>query len=307
MPLDFPASTRRAAKSGSLHVEIYVPHDLAAGEYRGTLTLSARGGAGRGTLRLPVTLRVWDFTLPDHLSFLPEMNSYGLPDNERDYYRLAHRHRTVLNRLPYYQNGRIADGCAPRWDARRQALDWSDWDRRFGPLLDGSAFADLPRKGVPVEVFYLPLHENWPTPMEGHYNGNYWADRAFPESYRKAFVASSRGMAEHFRARGWNETLFQCLLNNKVDFKKRGWSRGSSPWLLDEPASFQDFWALRYFARAFHEGVNQAAGSPYVLIRAPDGLPRRHLPAAVAARQPRPPPGLPRGRRRGAPVSPAGL
>jgi hypothetical protein len=262
VPLDFPALGAKGAKNGSLHAEIYVPHDLAAGEYRGTLTLSARGGAEQGALRLPVALRVWDFTLPDHLSFLPEMNSYGLPDNERDYYRLAHRHRTVLNRLPYYQNGRMADGGAPRWDARRLALDWSDWDRRFGPLLDGSAFADLPRKGVPVDVFYLPLHENWPSPMEGNYNGNYWADRAFPESYRRAFVAASRGMAEHFRTRGWTETLFQCLLNNKVDFKRRGWSRGSSPWLLDEPASFQDYWALRYFARAFHEGINQATGSP---------------------------------------------
>jgi Domain of unknown function (DUF4091) len=68
-------------------------------------------------------------------------------------------------------------------------------------------------------------------------------------------------MAEHFRARGWTETLFQGFLNNKVDFKRRGWSRGSSPWLLDEPASFQDYWALNYFARAFHEGINQAAGS----------------------------------------------
>ena len=28
--------------------------------------------------------------------------------------------------------------------------------------------------------------------------------------------------------------------------------------MLDEPASFQDYWAIRYFARAFHEGINQA-------------------------------------------------
>ena len=166
---------------------------------------------------------------------------------------------------------------------------------------------------MPVDVFYLPLHENWPSPMEGNYNGDYWADRAFPESYRRAFVAASRGIAEHFRARGWTETLFQGFLNNKVDFKRRGWSRGSSPWLLDEPASFQDYWALRYFARAFHEGINQAAGSRsvpghgLVLAVAPHGLPRRHLPAAVAARQPRRPAGLPCGRRRGARVSPAGL
>jgi hypothetical protein len=263
VPLTFPypADTPRM-KNQSLHVEISIPHSLPAGDYHGTFTLPGPFGGGRGSfhdegpVRLPVLLRVWDFTLPDHLSFLPEMNCYGLPENERDYYRLAHRHRTVLNRLPYNQNGQVQDGCAPRWDSRRLDLDWSDWDRRFGPLLDGSAFADLPRRGVPVECFYLPLHENWPSPMEGNYNGDYWADRAFPESYRRAFVAASRQIAAHVRAKGWTETLFQGFLNNKVDFKQRGWTRGSSPWLLDEPANFQDYWALRYFARAFHEGIN---------------------------------------------------
>jgi hypothetical protein len=260
VPLTFPTPADPArVKNQSLHVEVYVPHDLPAGEYPGRLILGAPA-AGLGLLRLAVVLRVWDFTLPDHLSFLPEMNCYGLPENERDYYRLAHRHRTVLNRLPYNQNGQMQDGCAPGWDSRRLSFDWSAWDRRFGPLLDGSAFADLPRKGVPLECFYLPLHENWPSPMEGNYNGDYWADRAFPESYRRAFVAASRQIAAHFQAKGWGETLFQCYLNNKVDFKSRGWSRGSSPWLLDEPASFQDYWALHYFARAFHEGINQASG-----------------------------------------------
>lgn len=281
VPIDAPAGSPRDATIDSLHVEVYVPHDMPAGDHRGTLTLSGDGG----TLRLPVSLRVWDFTLPDHLSFLPEMNCYGLPENERDYYRLAHRHRTVINRLPYHQGGQIADGCAPRWDARSQSFDWSAWDRRFGPLLDGSAFADLPRKGVPVEVFYLPLHENWPAPMEGNYNGSYWADRAFPDSYRRAFVSASRQYAEHFRARAWTETLFQCLMNNKVDFKRNGWSRGSSPWLLDEPASFQDYWALRYFARAFHEGINRAEGAPSPGQVAPAAWPRMVFRADISRPQ----------------------
>jgi hypothetical protein len=238
--------------SHSLHVELYVPHDAAVGTHSGTLTLIS----GRDSLRLIVSLKIWDFTLPDHLSFLPEMNSYGLPEQEGSYYRLAHRHRTVLNRLPYNQNGRVQEGCAPRWDGQR--LDWTSWDRRFGPLLDGSAFAGLPRKGVPVECFYLPLHENWPSPMEGNYNGSYWADQAFPESYRQTFVSASRQIAEHLRDKRWNDTLFHGFLNNKNNFKANGWSRGSSPWLLDEPTNFQDYWALRYFAQAFHEGINQA-------------------------------------------------
>ncbi len=257
VPLSFPDRATPKLKSQSLHVEIYVPHTFPAGVHRGVLSLRTPSGAD--ALDLPVELTVWDFTLPDHLSFLPEMNCYDLPENERDYYRLAHRHRTVLNRVPYSQTGRVKDGCAPRWDSQRLEFDWTAWDRRFGPLLDGSAFADLPRKSVPVERFYLPLNENWPTPMEGNYNGDYWADRAFPAAYRLAFVAAARQIATHFQAKRWTETLFEGFLNNKNNFKANGWSRGSSPWLLDEPASFQDYWALRYFARAFHEGINQAA------------------------------------------------
>jgi hypothetical protein len=248
-------------RSRSLHVEIYVAHDTKPGEYKGSLVLAS--GARR--LVLPVFLQVWSFTLPDKLSFLPEMNCYDLPANERAYYRLAHRHRTVLNRVPYHQNGRMSEGCAPAWDGTR--LEWSAWDRRFGPYFDGSAFADLPRAGVPLECFYLPLHENWPSPIEPSYNGDYWADRAFPGSYRQAFIEASRQIAEHVHAKKWSGTLFQCFFNGKNDFKKNGWSRGSSPWLLDEPANFQDYWALRYFGLAFHEGTNLAKGSGKLVYR----------------------------------------
>ena len=244
----------------SLHIELQIPHGLAPGTYHGKLALSH---AGVSDLEIPVELEVWDFDLPDRLSFLPEMNCYDLPaDHERDYYRLAHRHRTVLNRVPYSQSGKVADGCAPAWDPERQTLDWKAWDRRFGPYFSGAAFAGLPREGVPLEVFYLPLFEGWPTPMEGNYNENYWADKAFPRSYEKAFTAAARGMAEHFQNRGWNQTLFEGFLNNKSNFKERGWSRGSSPWVLDEPADFTDYWALRTFARWFHAGVREAALKP---------------------------------------------
>jgi len=244
-----PGQTR-----ASLLCEIYVPHTARTGAHRGKLTLEANDG----TLELDVLVWIWDFTLPDFLSFLSEMNCYGLPENEGDYYRLAHVHRTLLNRLPYSQNGRVRDGCAPEW--RDGQLDWSKWDRRFGAYLSGSAFDDLPRKGVPLEVFYLPLHENWPSPIDPNYNGDYWADQAFKPEYREAFAEASQQTVEHVDGRGWHDTLFHCYLNNKVNFKSRGWSRGSSPWLLDEPANFQDYWALRYFGEAFHQGVSAGQG-----------------------------------------------
>src|SRR5262249_18714877 len=122
-----------------------------------------------------------------------------------------------------------------------------------------------------VECFYLPLHENWPSPMDGNYNGAYWADRAFPEAYRQAFVGAARQIAEHVQASGWTETLFQGFLNNKNNFKFNGWSRGSSPWLLADPASFQDSWPFPYFARPFHEGINQPlASSARLSLSSPD-------------------------------------
>jgi hypothetical protein len=162
----------------------------------------------------------------------------------------------------------MSPGCAPVWDPKTRTLDWAAWDKRFGKYFDGSAFHEGLRKGVPLEAFYLPLFENWPTPMEGNYNGDYWADHAFPESYRRDFVEVSRQFARHFNEKGWNETLFQCFFNGKTNFKLRGWSHGTCPWLLDEPANFQDYWALRFFGSLFHQGINLEPGAAKLLFRA---------------------------------------
>ena len=77
----------------------------------------------------------------------------------------------------------------------------------------------------------------------------------------------SRQFTEHFQTKKWNDTLFHVFLNGKDNFKRNGWSRGTSPWLLDEPANFQDYWALRYFGKAFHEGRNQAPGQAKLVFR----------------------------------------
>lgn len=235
--------------------EVYIPHDTPVGIRRGLLRLKS----GPERLDLTVELDVRNFTLPDYLSFLPEMNCYGLPENERDYYRLAHRHRTFINRVPYYQNGQVADGCVPHLNGVQ--VDFADWDRRFGPLLDGRAFKDLPRSGVPVDGFYLPMHENWPLKIDEHYNGSYWADEGFTAKYRERFVDISRQFTKHLAAQKWNDTLFHVFLNNKNNFKERGWSRGSSPWLLDEPSHWQDYWALKFFGEAWREGHTAAEKS----------------------------------------------
>lgn len=240
--------------------ELWIPPNARPGTHRGRLRLTC----GKHTLDIGVELEVWPWEMPDRLSFVPEMNAYGAPGQRLDVYRVAHRHRTVWNRVPYSQAGEIKSGLAP--EVRGSEYDWESYDRGMGPLFDGTAFADLPRAGIPLETCYLPLHENWPTPIDPQYDGGYWADLSLTPEYRERFVQGVASFARHILEQGWNQTQFQVYLNNKVIYKKRSWSDGSSPWLLDEPASFQDFWAVGWYGQAFHAGLERSGlpGAPLV-------------------------------------------
>ena len=236
-----------AGNDAGTFVEIYAPHDAKAGPHGLVLNVSGR--------RVEVVVNVWNFTLPDRLSFIPQMNCYGLPGHERDYYRLAHENRTTLNCLPYGWTGRVKAAPEIRADG---SWDWTEWDARFGPLLDGSAFADLPRGAVPVEAFYLPLNENWPMDHEKHFRGGYWIEQAYDDGYWREFRAAAAKFAEHFAGKRWIEPVFEFYLNNKVYFKRdrnNRWDATSAAWIFDEPANTQDFWALRRFGLEFWRGV----------------------------------------------------
>jgi hypothetical protein len=236
-------------QGGEVYLDIHVPKDAKPGRYEGLIALTS--GA---KIRFAVT--IWNFTLPDRLSFLPQMNAYGLPDGQqRAYYRLAQENRTVLNWLPYGWTGKVKSGPKIQGDG---TWDWTEWDAEYGPIFDGSAFADLPRGAVPIEAFYLPLNENWPMDHEKHFRGGYWIESAYDDAYWSEFRAAAGKFAEHFAAKGWTEPMFEFYLNNKVYFKQeRGnrWDGCSAPWVFDEPVNTQDFWALRRFGLEFWDGV----------------------------------------------------
>lgn len=231
-------------------LEFQVPKTARAGLHRGTLRLADR--------EIGFSLQVWNFTLPDRLSFVAQMNGYGLGDVSREWFRLAHEHRLTLNVLPYGWSGRVTAAPQPKTNG---SFDWTAWDERFGPLLDGTAFADLPRGAIPTEAFYLPLNENWPMDHEKSFRGGYWIEQAYDPAYWKEFGAAARGFAAHFNQRGWKETTFEFYLNNKVYFKngKNGkpgsWRTTTAPWVFDEPQHTQDFWALRRYGREFGEAT----------------------------------------------------
>jgi hypothetical protein len=233
-------------------IELHVPKDAPARRLDCFVTVN-------GTT-MTFTITVWNFTLPDKLSFLPQMNAYGLPGHARDYYRLAHEHRVVLNQLLYGWTGKV-DEPAPKLGGDGK-WDWTKFDAEFGPLLDGSAFDDLPRGAVPVDAFYLLLNENWPMKHDEHFKGGYWIENAFDDAYWTQFRGAAAEIAKHFEAKGWTEPMFEFYLNNKVYFKKDDWRKCSAAWIFDEPVHTQDFWAIRHYGREFWKAV-----SPYPNVR----------------------------------------
>jgi hypothetical protein len=281
-----PGAAMEQQRNQAFWVDLYVPKDAAVGEH----TAQVEVEVGGETTTLPITLSVAAYTYPDELRFNLELNGYGtvggpfgLDDRtpeyralEREYHRLAHKHRATLDLLGYSHSGKMVSNYAPPVEERgaeTRITDWSAWDEQFGPYLSGEAFADLPRAGVPVHNIYLWLHEAWPGRPEGHYDtppvsAEYPlmlaehamrakpVEEAFDAAYQDAFRAASRQIAEHFAERGWTRTDFHCYQNNKHYYKdpQQG-GRGTSWWCLDEPNHRDDWLALEFFARLFEEGV----------------------------------------------------
>lgn len=265
-------------KLQAVYVDMAIPVNAQAGTYKGQVRL--RSDTGEAVL--PMELIVYPVTIPAQMNFNPEMNCYGGPGKAGtkeffDYHRLAHYNRCTLNRVAHSQNGSVHDDMVPTLageGAKLRVADWAAYDKRIGPLLDGSAFAGLPREGVPVKSFYLPFFENWPVSMQGHYhmnmppakNGNtkgkkdtQWkelhdltakpVEEAFDEAYKEGFVNVVSQFCKHYDQKGWTKTLCEMYQNNKYG------GRGTW-WTLDEPNEWADWAALRFFAELFHRGTS---------------------------------------------------
>ncbi len=251
-----------------VHVERYLPK-TSSGELRVPLKLST----GAAEVDVPVTIKVHGAALPDVLRFQVSLNAYSQPAHARTFYRLAHEHRATLCILGYSHRGFLDEAVTPeikRKGAKVEVMSWTAFDGRFGALFDGSAFEGLPRAGTPVGHFYLPVHENWPLPINEFYPykgkfEDHWRDApevetAFPPAYGQGIVDAVRAIATHVVEKKWT-TDFHIYLNNKPFPREKGRAEGSW-WCLDEPYSQEDFRALKYFGGLFKQGLASTPGAP---------------------------------------------
>jgi hypothetical protein len=269
-------------KLQAVYVDVALPGDAQAGTWTGRVRIKAQDGEAS----LPLEVVVYPVGIPAELSFNPELNTYGGPATAGseafyDWHRLAHYNRCTLNRVAYSQNGKVHEDMVPKLvgeGANTHVADWTEYDKRIGPLLDGSAFEGLPRDGVPVRSFYLPLFENWPMQLEGHYQFGMPPkaqgraqdaearnealqlkekhdltvkpiDQAFDEAYKEGFRKVTRQFVDHFDKKGWTRTICEMYQNNKYNYRGQWWT-------LDEPTEWTDWNALRFFASLFHQGID---------------------------------------------------
>lgn len=259
-------------------VDVIIPGNTTAGSQNGLLTISTPDGE----IKLNIKLDIFKAVIPDEIHFNPELNDYGWPGEVGstayfDYYRLAHYHRCTINTVPYNQSGRADKTRIPSIEKDGKVKDWSVYDKSVGPLLDGSAFKDNPRSGIPVPTLYLPHSENWPMPIKEHYkpgdaatiSGNGWKgphdifakpiEEAFSSEYQQGFSKNISDFVSHFEEKKWNRTLLEFYLNNKPN----GVSMVSTAWTLDEPAEYLDWRALNFYSILFHNGIKGAAKTQF--------------------------------------------
>jgi len=251
-------------------LDVWIPAEAKPGWHEVTGVLEAEGK----TLRLPVRVRVLPARVPAEDVVAIDHNSYGsgwlgdyFPGVRRRagpgffasdeffglihaYHRIFHEHRGVYHQLGYGHAGKVGPEFAPALEGegrRRRVADWGLYDRHYGPLLDGSAFAATRRGARPIPFVYLPINPEWPASFVN------WGE----PGYEAEFVNVVSQMERHFRERGWTRTRFELFFNHKKRYK-------GFPWDGDETRFENDLPYFAEYARLLRRAV--PADSPVQFV-----------------------------------------
>jgi hypothetical protein len=251
-------------------LDIWIPATATPGEFTTTAHLDAAGA----TVELPITVRVLAASIPPEDAIVIDHNSYGTSwfasqypklvqkvgpgfyDSPEfyalihAYHRVIYEHRGVFHQLGYGHAGKVGPEFAPQLagSGKNKHIDnWRAYDRHYGPLLDGSAFATTHRGPHPIPYAYLPVNPEWPASMVS------WGE----PGYEREFVNVVSAMERHFREKGWTNTRFELFFNHKKRYKGFSWDG-------DEARFAKDYEYMREYARLMKRAV--PADSPVKFV-----------------------------------------
>lgn len=246
---ELPAPDNRIANqtAQSYWLDIWIPASVRPGAY--TVEAVLESGGVKSTL--PVRIQVLEAVVPADDPVVVDHNSYGtnwllaqypeLAARNKDFYlsddffalihayhRVFHEHRGTFHQLGYGHGGLTGPEFAPRLEGTgksKHVADWTLFDKHYGPLFDGSAFAGTHRGPKPIPYVYLPVNPEWPASFL------WWGQ----PGYEREFVNVMREMEAHFREKGWTHTTFELFFNHKKRYKAFDWDGDETRFLHDLP------------------------------------------------------------------------
>lgn len=219
IPIDGPFSIP-PDRNQPVWVDVTIPRDTKPGHYRGELRITSDRPE---VVRLRLELQVFPFEIPRTPSLTAWVPLYagrltkgeGLDQLEQAerreilwrYFRMAHAHRFVTQ---------IAEE-EPRleWDTAQGRLvsaDWTEYDARNGPALDGSLFED----GEPPPLWKVGGFMGW---GKG-FGGNLEADSDITSARQRALGEYALEIERHFKNRGFTRPRLFMYLIDEPDFQK---------------------------------------------------------------------------------------
>jgi len=258
-----PESDNRIPKQTvqAFWLDVWAPANARPGAYETRAILRAGGKV----VELPVKLRVLAAVVPAEDAVAIDHNSYGTSwfaeqypalvkrhgadffssdsffELIHSYHRIFYENRGVFHQLGYGHAGKVGPEFAPRLEGSgktKHIADWSLYDRHYGPLFDGSAFANTSRGAKPIPFVYLPINPEWPASFL------WWGE----PGYEREFVNVVSEMEKHFREKGWTATRFEMFFNHKKRYK-------GFPWDGDEVRFVRDYSYFKEYARLLKEAV----------------------------------------------------
>lgn len=225
-------------KNHALWIDIFVPEGRAEappGRYTGTVEVTWQGGRDSVT----VALEVWDFTLPQQNHLKGDIWNGSMkempPDEELLYYQLCQQHR-FLPLIYAYRPKLTVSGT-------KVTLDWSEYDRRLAPYLDGSAFTEKrgywgPGYGIPIDHIMLPFDIRVK-------KGTAWPIDLPPEGRTPEYEAVWKEVGRQIRAHLDSDPSWRRV--DKIAFLNG----------LDESYNEDAYEKMIYYGRLLHEAMGR--------------------------------------------------
>jgi hypothetical protein len=192
----FPFSVA-SRRNQPIWFDVYVPPTTRPGIYRGHVFVFLKD---KRDAAIPVTLQVWNFTLPSTSSLVNTFGLNGLTAIKQHYGRYTtdeeiarvtklYRKSALWHRISINTGSMLPPRLQFSGDNLR--VDWSSYDEEVGPFMDGTAIAPSePLYGAmatSIDLTHIPS-------LEGQKKILYW-----------------HAVARHFRDKGWFDRLFNYL------------------------------------------------------------------------------------------------